>query len=307
MEAIDTFKGLQREFLEYCGVNATSRYIQIDNPPMKVHLLESGQGEPIVMIHGGDGEAVNWAQLMAPLQDHVRIYAIDRPGFGLSDPFDYRQVNLKTHAADFVISVLDKLGLDSANLVGSSEGGFFSIAAALSRPQRVRKLILLGHVVGLTKVIPLSLRLIGGVPYLGRLFVKGRDSMRAQKAQYRNSYQADLHKVPDLLLETRIAGMRLPSERETWFQLQRKIASLGGLRPEANFVDDLSNLSMPCLLIIGEYDMAPAEIGKNVLSKIRAGYFGFLPGIGHMPFVEAPEDTARIIIAFLKKEKKIRT
>jgi pimeloyl-ACP methyl ester carboxylesterase len=148
MDATERFIELQRQSLAFHGVTAKSRFINLEKPRMRAHVLEAGTGEPVLLLHGGDGEAVNWAPMMAPLQAHARLYAVDRPGFGLSDAFDYRGVNLRTQAADFVLSVLDALELKSATLVGSSMGGFFALAAALAQQDRLRKLVLVGYAVG---------------------------------------------------------------------------------------------------------------------------------------------------------------
>jgi hypothetical protein len=113
------FEELQDEVLRLYGVAARSRFVELDKPPMRAHVLEAGDGEPLVVLHGGDGEAVTWAPLMGVLQKDARIHAVDRPGFGLSDAFDYRTVDLRRHAEDFVGSLLDALGVARVTLVGS--------------------------------------------------------------------------------------------------------------------------------------------------------------------------------------------
>lgn len=93
------FAEVQRQLLDYYGVRAESRFVPLREPAMRAHVLEAGEGEPMVIRHGGDGQAVDWAPLMAPLQHHFHICAADRPGFGLSDSFDYRRTDLRDHAA----------------------------------------------------------------------------------------------------------------------------------------------------------------------------------------------------------------
>lgn len=110
---------------------------------------------------------MNWAPLMAVLKDRLHMYAPDRPGFGLTDAFDYRNADLRTHASDFVVSVLDALGLESVTLIGGSMGGFFCLAAALDHPSRVRNLVLVGMAVGVSASASLPLRiLVGHFPFL---------------------------------------------------------------------------------------------------------------------------------------------
>jgi len=299
MDAKERFIELQAKTLSLHNVNAASRFIDLAKPKMRAHVLEAGTGDPVVLLHGGDGEAVNWAPMMSPLQKHARIFAVDRPGFGLTDAFDYRGVNLRTHAADFVVSVLDSLKLETATLVGSSMGGFFALAATLAHQQRVRGLVLVGYAVGAVRELPLAMRIICGVPGLSRRFMKARPTMEAQRKQYREMFKVELNKVPELYFETRIAGLQLPSEQGTWAEMLPRVANLWGIRREVYLGDELSRIQVPSLMIMGERDMAPVASGRAVMARIPGGRFEFLPDVAHFPYFEAPERTAELIVEFL--------
>jgi pimeloyl-ACP methyl ester carboxylesterase len=293
------FVEFQDQLLRYYTVTATSRYVNLKEPPMRAHVLEAGKGESVVILHAGDGEAVNWAPLMAPLQEDIHIYAVDRPGFGLSDPFDYRRVNLRMHAADFVSSLLDALNIETASLIGCSMGGFFALAAALTHPGRVRKLILVGMPVGVSRSAPLPLRIFCAVPGLSWLFVKNAASMESQKKHYRNMFHIDPGTVPELYFKARLAGLTLPGVQDTWAVLLRRIAGLRGFRAQVYLGGELPKLEQPTLFIWGEKDMAPAAIGQEAITRIPRGKFVCLRGVGHFPFLEAPNDCSRLIIDFL--------
>src|SRR6266536_1509324 len=105
-----TFWHLQDEWLLRNGLSFRSRALSITRPPMRAHLLEVGAGEPVLLVHGGGGFAALWAPLLRSLPE-IRALAIDRPGFWLSDGFDYGGVDLRRHAVDFLSSALDTLGL----------------------------------------------------------------------------------------------------------------------------------------------------------------------------------------------------
>jgi pimeloyl-ACP methyl ester carboxylesterase len=301
MDATEQFVGLQRRLLAHYGVTASSRFVDLAQPQMRAHVLEAGSGEPLVLIHGGDGEGVNWAALMGLLKSHATLYAVDRPGFGLSDAFDYRGVELRQHAADFGASLLDALGLESATLVGGSMGGFFSLAVALAHPERVRRVVLTGYAVGLVSDVPLPLRIIGGIPGLSQRFMNERPSMEAQLKQYRGMFHVDVDRIPPLYFETRIAGIGLPSEQGTWAALLPRITGLCGLRPGVYLGDDLARLPMPVLVMMGDHDMAPVEAVKAAVAGIPDGRFEFMPGVGHFPYLEAPDRTAELILEHLRR------
>ncbi|MFI5394801.1 MAG: alpha/beta fold hydrolase [Candidatus Binatia bacterium] len=268
---------------------------------MKAHLLEAGRGEPVVILHGGDGEAVDWAPLMGALQDSVKTYAVDRPGFGLTERFDYQHVDLRSHAADFVTSVLDALDIHAATLVGGSMGGFFALATALAYPNRVHGLILIGMPAGLTRSGPLLMRIMCGVPGAARLFMKRFASMEGLSRQYRAMFHTDPDTLPQLYFRTRLAGMTLPGALDTWAVLLRRCAGLRGIRPEVYLGDELPKLQPPTLLIWGEHDMAPASVGHEASTRIPHGRFICLRGVGHLPFLQVPDECARLILEFIRR------
>lgn len=295
------FERLQSQLLRHYTVEATSRYVDLKKPAMRVHLLDAGSGEPVVILHGGDGEAVNWAPLMAVLQADLHLYAVDRPGFGLSDAFDYRKVNLRSHAADFVSSLLDSLKLESATLVGGSMGGFFALATALAHPVRVRRLVLVGMPAGLVRSMPLPLRIMCGVPGLARPLMNNFASLDGLKKQYRDMFHTDPALLPELFFETRLAGMTRPGALDTWAVLLRRIGNLRGIRPEIYLGDELTKLQPPALLFWGEHDMAPAAAGEAAAAHIPHGKFIYLKDIGHFPFLEIPAECARLVLDFIRE------
>jgi pimeloyl-ACP methyl ester carboxylesterase len=300
------FAERQDELLRFYGVQARSRYLDIERPQMRVHLLEAGEGEPLVLIHGGDGEGALWAPLIAELQDDFHLFALDRPGCGLSDPFDYRDVDLREHAGDFVASVLDALGLESATLVACSMGGFFALATALDHGARVRRLALVGMPVGMSTSAPLPLRVIAGVPGLSRKFMRSRGSIKAQRAQYKQMFGMDPEAIPGPYLASRVAGVSIPATQDTWAVLLRRIAGLRGIRPGMYLGEELAEVAAPTLVLWGERDMAPVEEGRRESARIARAQFVAMTGLGHHPFLEAPEETARLIREFIASDGAYR-
>lgn len=72
-----------------------------------------------------------------------RLIAVDRPGFGLSDPGEFERSHFRQYAVDVVIALVGALGLQRADFVGSSVGDVRALWTALAR-SRVRSLALLG-------------------------------------------------------------------------------------------------------------------------------------------------------------------
>jgi pimeloyl-ACP methyl ester carboxylesterase len=301
------FARRQQALLDYYGVDAVSRRLLLAPLALRLHVLEAGSGAPAIVLHGGDGQGVEWAPLLAELQGSLHLYAVDRPGFGLSDPFDYRHVDLRRHAADVVVSLLDALELERATLIGGSMGGFIALAAALAHPERVDSLVLVGMPAGVTRSAPLPLRLICGVPGGSRLFMRSlvRGGADKRKQQYRQMFGIDPATVPEPYFELQEAGLRIPGAAETWAVLLRRVASLRGLRRDVLLVDDLPRIRPRTLFLWGERDMAPAEAGRAASETMPDARFVVIPNVGHFPFLEVPGLCARMILDFLGDDTEL--
>src|SRR5215216_6279068 len=131
--AVDGYKKAQARALAKFKVAAHSRYVKLPALALTAHVLEAGRGDPVVLIHGGNATAVNFAPLIAALQGQFHTFTPDRPGCGLTDKIDYRGVPFRDHAVSFVTGVLDTLKLSKASLVGNSMGGYWSWTTMLEQ------------------------------------------------------------------------------------------------------------------------------------------------------------------------------
>ena len=88
----------------------------------RVHVIEAGDGPPVVHLHGNNTSSLSHLTLLEHLTE-VRSFLVDRPGSGLSDPETFPRGSFRPCAVRFVDDVLDALGLESAVLAGASGGG----------------------------------------------------------------------------------------------------------------------------------------------------------------------------------------
>lgn len=109
------------------------RYIEIDGGH-KIHVVEAGTGPPVVMLHSTGTAAYTYLPLLERLED-VRAIAPDRPGSGLSDPFDIGHKGYRDWTVEVMDQILDALGVDQISLAGASGGGVWAIWYALAFPR----------------------------------------------------------------------------------------------------------------------------------------------------------------------------
>lgn len=118
--------------------NISSQKIKING--REIHYYTAGEGDPLLVIHGGGGDARTWLDNMAVLSDRYKVYIPDLPGYGQSQPLD--GAYYIPELAAFVASFSDNLGLESFHLIGHSLGGGVALNFALKFPNKIKKLVL---------------------------------------------------------------------------------------------------------------------------------------------------------------------
>ena len=121
------------------------RYVEIGDG-LRMHFHEAGRGEPLVFLHGSGPGASGWSNFKKNFPFFAerghRVIVVDNLGFGWSSKPDEGDYTLD-RVAGAVEQLLDKLGVERCAVIGNSHGGAVAIQLALSRPERVRKLVLM--------------------------------------------------------------------------------------------------------------------------------------------------------------------
>jgi pimeloyl-ACP methyl ester carboxylesterase len=130
---------------------------------LDVHYLTGGEGDPLVVIHGGGDGARAWLDNLEELSQCYTVYAPDLPGFGHSQP-----ISDGFHASEFVEFMegfANNLGLQRFHLVGHSVGGSVALRFALKSPRRIERLVLVSSMC-LGKEIALWARFLSSPAFL---------------------------------------------------------------------------------------------------------------------------------------------
>ena len=267
----------------------------------RVHVIESGSGDPVVHLHGTNTSALSHLML-AERMGSTRSYLVDRPGCGLSDPTDFPHGRFRDHAVGFVDEVLDALELDAATLVGASGGGIWATWYALARPERIRGLVMLGSVPALPGVrVPLPLRMMA-TPVLGDLLARGVKPGRRMLLRMMSSMgEADtIMKHPELLVSL-VAAARDPIAIGANLAELRALMSPFRWRASMRIApEQLHRLQVPTLMIWGDHDpVVPVSYARVAATMIPDARLEVLPA-GHVPQLGNPDRVAGLLEAFVR-------
>lgn len=293
------FDHAERRLCERYGLEAEHRTLELRALKHRTRALVAGSGPPLLLVHGGGGFAAQWVPLMASVSDRELI-AVERPGCGGSDPFDYRGVDLRNHGVAFLDSVLDALGLDQVPIAANSMGGLWSLWLALDRPERVASLALLGSpALLLDSGAPLPMRLMsvrGLNRMMSRLQPPGPTSARRLVAQVFGAHAAE--QLPPEFTDAVEQASRVPGAQVAFRTLLERALRLRGGRVALG-ADELARVRQQVLFIWGENDMfAGPEYGHRACAVMPDARLQVLTG-GHCPWTDDPDRCAQLLGAFL--------
>jgi pimeloyl-ACP methyl ester carboxylesterase len=231
----------------------------------------------------------------------VRAIAADRPGFGLSEPPRGPRAAFRDAAVEFVGEVVDELGLEKCALAGQSMGATWAVWYALARPERVRRLVLLGSAPLLPGTRPPTPLRIMAAPVLGELLTRlVRPSPRRLVQLMGSMGERDtIVRYPDLIDALVAAGGDPIASAANLAELRAIISPLGFRRSARVRADDLRGLTVPTLLIWGDHDPVGAvDVAQATVAAIPTAQLAVLPA-GHVPYLGYPERVAELLDGFV--------
>ena len=251
---------------------------------LRYAYLEGGHGEPLILLHGFGADKDNFARVAKFLTPHYRVIIPDHIGFGESShppDADYRP----TAQAERLQTLAQALGVGDVHLGGSSMGGQIAMTWAALDPARVKSLWLIGPAgiwSGPESELGKVMRETGVNPLMA--------STTDEYAAVFRFVMADPPFIPRPLLDVK-AQERIGNQT-----LERRIFQ--EIRSD-NVEPRIAGLTIPSLLVWGELDRAihpgTAEVLHRVLPASRVV---IMPGIGHLPMLERPRESASAYLGF---------
>ncbi len=279
---------LSRAALERKYQGAGTHYYLVEGIRLRVRDTGPRHAPAIILLHGFGSSIETWEPWADALSKNYRVIRFDLPGFGLTGPdpsgdySDERTINITA-------ALIDRLGISRPTLAGNSLGGRIAWRFAAQDPARVGGLILIspdgfaspGFAYGKAPAVPLMLRLL---PYTMPRFLL-RMNLAAAYANPRNLTAAALTRYRDMMLAQGDRGAMLARMSQT-------------VLPEPEPL--LRRIQAPTLILWGEQDkMIPFSNAADYVRDIPHATLVALPGLGHVPFEEAPNESLKPVVAFL--------
>ncbi|WP_141013461.1 4,5:9,10-diseco-3-hydroxy-5,9,17-trioxoandrosta-1(10),2-diene-4-oate hydrolase [Nocardioides sambongensis] len=255
---------------------------------------------PLLMLHGGGPGASAWSNFgpaLGGFAARYRTLLVDQPGFGGSDKPPVVG-NYYRFSADAVVALMDRLGLERVHLLGNSLGGGTAMRLALTHPDRVGRLILMGPG-------GLSLNLFHADPTEGvqRLMDFSADPSRDALRAFISTMVVNQALVTDELVEERFADATAPGAQDAMRSMGMSFfdpatAEDGMLWREAH------RLRHHTLLTWGREDRVnPLDGAMAALKLIPKAQLHVFPRCGHWAQIEAADEFRDIAVAFLDRHR----
>jgi pimeloyl-ACP methyl ester carboxylesterase len=285
---------------------ALASWLLADDPQVKeisvsieghhMQALVSGHGPSLVLLHGLLGSADAWHPCFSRLGKQSTVYAVDSLGIGRSERVAGLDESLSAQA-DRMALFMTRAGIDKADVLGTSHGGAVAMMLGARHPERVRSLLLHAPANPFSSIADPLVHFYRSS--LGHWFAQQVPNLPEKLQElalgrmYGNSKLAS-HEV----LDRYMSSLRVPGTVQhvlgilnRWFEDMRELEGI---------LDALREI--PILLLWGTRDRAVSiESGRRLEQMFNRAEMVIMPGVGHLPYDEAPAGFTDAVNGFLRK------
>jgi len=263
---------------------------------MQVHLRDEGprsDPQPIVLLHGTSASLHTWEGWAEALKGQRRVIRMDLPGFGLTGPMPDGNYQL-THYVDFLVALLDQLGVKQAVVAGNSFGGGLAWKLAVDHPERVSKLVLVdaaGYPYDPTSV-PIGFK-VAQIPWL-RPVMENVLPRSMIESSVRNVY-GDPSRITPVLIDRYFELTLRAGNRHALGERFRQ-------SPGGQYAAQIPSVKQPTLILWGGQDrLIPPDNADHFQRDIAGSRLVVFDGLGHVPHEEDPAATVAAVQSFLAR------
>lgn len=245
---------------------------------------------PVLLLHGsgpGVTAIANWRPIIPAVSADRRVIAPDQLGFG-GTATGQRRTYGRTAWTDHALALLDTLEIGTVDIIGNSMGGAIALSIAAARPDRVRRMVLMGSV-GVAMALPPGLDAVWG-------YTPGMEQMR----QVIGLFAHNRGLITDELVELRYQASINPPVRDSWEAMFPE--------PRQRWVDDLAlsgvelgAIRAPVLMVHGRDDRVVPwrSSSAQLVDLLPDSRLHVLSGCGHWAMIEKTADFLAVVQPFL--------
>jgi pimeloyl-ACP methyl ester carboxylesterase len=272
-------------------VKPDDHFIELLGARLRVRISGPAAAPVVILLHGFGSSLETWEPWAGVLDKQYRVIRFDLPGFGLTGP-DPSGDYTDQRTVEILAALMDRLGIEKADLIGNSLGGKIAWNFAVAYPGRVNRLVLIspdgfaspGFDYGVKPKLPFIMRLL---PYTLPRFML-RMNLAVAYADPKKLSDATLTRYRDMMLA--------PGDRQALLVRTQQVF----LEPPG---PRLAKITAPTLILWGEEDrMIPFSNSADYMRDLPHATLVALPGLGHVPFEESPAASLPPVMAFLAGE-----
>ncbi len=251
---------------------------------MTATYISAGKGQPLIYLHGIGSTGRVWQGQIDAVPDGYHAIGLDLPGYGGSDPL---QENSFAALADWLHARIEENGWDRPILIGNSYGGMIVQEYLMRYPG-----------------VAIAAVLFGTSPAFGKKDGEWQKAFIRARLKPLEEGMTMLQMAPKMV-DSLAGSAALPEGREAALADISRVSEAAYRTavitlPTFDRRDNLPNIDIPCLLLVGEEDKnAPSRMMKKTSTYIPGSTFVEMPGLGHIAHIENPTVFNAAVQAFL--------
>jgi len=246
----------------------------VDAGGLRTYYETRGDGDPVLLLHGGLCTVETLDEQTPAIAQRHRVYVPERRAHGrtpdIEGPLTFEDM------ADDTVAFMDAVGLESAHLVGWSDGAYVGLQVALRNPERVRKLVYIGQNANPAGLRPEALPMLMGM------------TRETAPPIFEQLYSAVSPDGPEHF------GVVFEKLTELWKTDQ-------GIP-----LEELRGLSTPTLVVVGDDDIVSIEHAADMYRTIPDAQLAVVPGTSHALPMEKPDVLNRLVLDFFSDSQVTR-
>ncbi|MEV7673818.1 alpha/beta fold hydrolase [Streptomyces sp. NPDC000963] len=247
-----------------------------DLPGVRTWYETEGDGDPLVLLHGGFCTNETWGAQRSDLADEYRLFLPERRAHGhtpdVPGPLSYQDM------ADDTVAFLERVVGGPAHLVGWSDGGVVALLVAAARPDLVRRVVVIG-----ANFRP------GPECFVDPAMLDGMTPDSPDMEFFREMYAAVT-----------------PDGADHWPVVAAKVIEMWRTQP-ALAPGDLGRVRAPTLVVVGDDDMMTLEHTAALYRALPEALLAVVPGASHLVPLEQPALVNRMVLDHLARDAAVET